>query len=45
MVGAALTGKLVPALAKGDRVNANDVRFGDKFPYVGLPGNRAVNSR
>jgi hypothetical protein len=45
VVGAAQTGKLVPALAKGDRVNGNDVRFGDKFPYVGLPSNRAVNSR
>ncbi|MFI6095796.1 DUF4331 domain-containing protein [Lentzea sp. NPDC051213] len=45
VVGAALTGKLVPALAKGDRVNGNDVRFGDKFPYVGLPSNQAVNYR
>ncbi len=45
VVGAALTGKLVPALAKGDRVNGNDVRFDDRFPYVGLPSNRAVNSR
>ncbi|GLZ28421.1 hypothetical protein Lesp02_06110 [Lentzea sp. NBRC 105346] len=43
--GAALTGKLVPALAKGDRVGANDVRFGDKFPYVALPSTKAVNSR
>jgi hypothetical protein len=41
--GAALTGKLVPALAKGDRVNANDVRFGDVFPYVALPNNKSVN--
>ncbi|MFS8103127.1 DUF4331 domain-containing protein [Lentzea alba] len=45
VVGAALTGKLVPALAKGDRVDKNDVRFGDKFPYVGLPSNVAVNYR
>ncbi|MFJ8967108.1 DUF4331 domain-containing protein [Lentzea sp. NPDC102401] len=45
VVGAAQTGKLVPALAKGDRVNGNDVRFGDRFPYVGLPSNQAVNSR
>ena len=44
VVGAALTGKLVPALAKGDKVDKNNVRFGDKFPYVGLPSNRAVNS-
>ena len=44
VVGAALTGKLVPALAKGDRVDKNNVRFGDKFPYVGLPSYRAVNS-
>ncbi|MDL4816884.1 DUF4331 domain-containing protein [Actinomadura opuntiae] len=37
--GAAQTGKLVPALAKGDRVNTNDVAFGQAFPYVALPHN------
>ncbi len=31
------TGKIVEALAAGDGVNANDVAFGDTFPYVALP--------
>jgi hypothetical protein len=35
--GAVRTGKIVPALAKGDGVNVNDVGFGDTFPYVALP--------
>ncbi|HEY6594836.1 MAG TPA: DUF4331 domain-containing protein [Asanoa sp.] len=35
--GAALTGKLVDALAAGDRVDANDNSFGSDFPYVALP--------
>jgi hypothetical protein len=35
--GAIRTGKIVPALAAGDGVNANDVAFGDTFPYVALP--------
>ena len=35
--GAAQTGKLVDALATGDKVDANDVAFGDTFPYVALP--------
>ncbi|NMO51769.1 DUF4331 domain-containing protein [Actinoplanes sp. TBRC 11911] len=35
--GAAQTGKLVDALATGDKVDANDNRFGDRFPYVALP--------
>ena len=35
--GAVRTGKLVPALAAGDGVNANDVAFGDTFPYVAMP--------
>jgi len=35
--GAARTGKIVPALAAGDGVNANDVAFGSTFPYLALP--------
>ncbi|MDP9182815.1 MAG: DUF4331 domain-containing protein, partial [Actinomycetota bacterium] len=35
--GAIRTGKLVPALAKGDAVNTNDVSFRKAFPYVALP--------
>ncbi|WP_067707875.1 DUF4331 domain-containing protein [Nocardia yamanashiensis] len=35
--GAAQSGKLVEALAAGDKVNANDVKFSDTFPYVALP--------
>jgi hypothetical protein len=42
--GAAQTGKLVDALAKGDAVNANNQPFGAKFPYVALPNSVAVNS-
>jgi hypothetical protein len=41
--GAAQTGKLVDALAKGDAVNANDDAFGSSFPYVALPNVGAVN--
>ncbi|MBO0813910.1 MAG: DUF4331 domain-containing protein [Actinobacteria bacterium] len=41
--GAAQTGKLVPALAAGDGVNANDHPFGKSFPYVALPNVGAVN--
>jgi len=37
--GAAQTGKLVDALAAGDKVDANDVDFLTQFPYVALPGN------
>ena len=36
--GAAQTGKLVDALAAGDKVDANDVDFSTQFPYVALPG-------
>jgi hypothetical protein len=43
--GAAQTGKIVDALAAGDKVNANDNRFGNKFPYLALPNGVAVNSR
>ena len=41
--GAALTGKLVPALAAGDGVNLSQRPFGATFPYVALPNNSAVN--
>ncbi|MCF2529220.1 DUF4331 domain-containing protein [Yinghuangia soli] len=41
--GAAVTGKLVPALAKGDMVDVNNKNFGAAFPYVGLPEYWAVN--
>jgi hypothetical protein len=41
--GAALTGKLVDALAAGDKVDANDNQFGNAFPYVALPNVGAVN--
>ena len=43
--GAAQTGKLVDALATGDKVDANDNAFGKAFPYVALPNQGAVNSR
>jgi hypothetical protein len=42
--GAALTGKLVDALAAGDKVDANDNAFGGQFPYVALPNSVAVNA-
>jgi hypothetical protein len=41
--GAAQTGKIVPALAKGDAVDSNDDAFGSAFPYVALPNVGAVN--
>lgn len=41
--GAAQTGKLVDALAKGDGVDANDDPFSSTFPYVALPNVGAVN--
>ena len=41
--GAAVSG-IVPALAAGDGVNANDKPFGSSFPYVALPHNTAVNT-
>jgi hypothetical protein len=40
----AATGGIVPALAAGDGVDANDVAFGSAFPYVALPHNSAVNA-
>ncbi|WUS04793.1 DUF4331 domain-containing protein [Streptomyces sp. NBC_01261] len=42
--GAAQTGTLVPALADGDKVNANEVPFGTSFPYLALPHTKSVNS-
>ncbi|MEV6864148.1 DUF4331 domain-containing protein [Streptosporangium subroseum] len=44
MAGAAQTGKLVDALASGDKVDGNDRPFGTKFPYIPLPGNTSVNA-
>ncbi|MDI2127914.1 DUF4331 domain-containing protein [Yinghuangia seranimata] len=41
--GAAATGQIVPALAKGDMVDANNKGFGGSFPYVGLPEYWPVN--
>lgn len=41
--GAAQTGQIVQPLAAGDEVNVNDKPFGDSFPYVALPNNKAVN--
>ncbi|HEX6684366.1 MAG TPA: DUF4331 domain-containing protein [Candidatus Limnocylindrales bacterium] len=35
--GAAQAGKLVDALAAGDKVDANDNAFNNTFPYVALP--------
>ncbi len=35
--GAVRTGKIVEALAKGDGVDANDLEFGSRFPYLALP--------
>ena len=43
MEGAATNG-IVPALANGDGVNANDKPFSDTFPYVALPSDSAVNT-
>ena len=43
LVGAAQTGVIVPALAAGDGVNANDRAFGSVFPYLALPNTAAVN--
>lgn len=37
LAGAAQTGKLVDALAAGDKVDSNENAFGTTFPYVALP--------
>ena len=42
--GAAITGELVEGLATIDSVDANDLAFGDTFPYVALPHNTNVNA-
>ncbi|MBL7258122.1 DUF4331 domain-containing protein [Paractinoplanes lichenicola] len=42
--GAAQSGKLVDALAAGDKVDSNDNAFGAAFPYVALPNQGAVNA-
>ncbi|GAA2613358.1 DUF4331 domain-containing protein [Dactylosporangium fulvum] len=42
--GAAQTGKLVDALAAGDKVDANDNTFGAEFPYLALPNSESVNN-
>ncbi|GAA1301199.1 hypothetical protein Psi02_28330 [Planotetraspora silvatica] len=44
MAGAAQTGKLVGALAAGDKVNQNDRPFSVQFPYIPLPGTTSVNA-
>lgn len=44
MEGAAQTGKLVDALAAGDKVDANDVAFSNVFPYVALPSRGKAGS-
>ena len=43
--GAAQTGKLVDALAAGDKVDQNNVPFEARFPYVALPNKVAVNTQ
>jgi hypothetical protein len=43
IMGAAQTGKIVDALAAGDKVDSNDNAFGGEFPYVALPNVGAVN--
>ena len=42
--GAAQTGKLVDAIAAGDKVDANDNAFTDTFPYLALPNGVGVNT-
>jgi Domain of unknown function (DUF4331) len=42
--GAAQTGKLVDAIAAGDKVDANDNAFTGTFPYVALPNGVGVNT-
>jgi hypothetical protein len=41
--GAAQTGKIVDALAAGDKVDANDNGFSGEFPYLALPNVSSVN--
>jgi hypothetical protein len=44
LAGAAQTGKLVDALAAGDKVDANDNAFGQTFPYLALPNSGPATS-
>jgi hypothetical protein len=44
LMGAAQTGKLVDALATGDKVDANENAFGPTFPYLALPNAVGVNT-
>jgi hypothetical protein len=44
MEGAAQSGKLVDALATGDKVDANDHGFYNYFPYLALPNGQGVNT-
>ncbi len=43
VMGAAQSGVIVAALARGDYVNRNDRDFGSTFPYLALPHNNSVN--
>ncbi len=42
--GAAQSGKLVDAIATGDKVDANDNAFSNTFPYLALPNGVGVNT-
>jgi MYXO-CTERM domain-containing protein len=42
--GAAQSGKLVDALAAGDKVDTNDHAFANAFPYLALPNTASVNT-
>jgi hypothetical protein len=42
--GAVQSGKIVDALAAGDKVDANDNAFGNTFPYLALPNSAGVNT-
>jgi hypothetical protein len=42
VAGAAQSGQLVDALATGDKVDANDAAFAERFPYVALPTSRTA---
>ena len=43
--GAAQSGKLVDAIAAGDKVDANDNEFANTFPYLALPNGVGVNTQ
>ncbi len=44
VAGAAQTGKLVDALATGDKVDGNDTAFTGTFPYVALPSSETAGA-